>query len=73
MQDRLAKGVRSSGRDVPMITLVSRLVPAKGMDLIVHSMENIIRENDVQFVMLGTGFFEYENFFINLNNNYPAH
>lgn len=58
-------------RDVPMITLVSRLVPAKGMDLIVHSMENIIRENDVQFVMLGTGFFEYENFFISLNNNYP--
>lgn len=58
-------------KDVPIITLISRLVPAKGMDLILHSLEKIIVENDVQFIMLGTGFQEYEYFFKSLEDKYP--
>lgn len=65
---------KSSGlpvRDVPMITLVSRLVPAKGMDLIREVLDDILNSSDAQFVMLGTGFPEYENFFRGLAERHP--
>lgn len=67
----LQEELRLPTRDVPMITLISRLVPAKGMDLIMHTLDGVLRNNDVQFVMLGTGNGEYENYFRSLQYNYP--
>lgn len=58
--------------DVPLITLVSRLVPAKGMDLIRDVIDRILNENDAQFIMLGSGFEEYENFFRGLACRHPG-
>lgn len=49
-------------KDIPMIGLVSRLVGQKGIDLIARVMEEIMEQN-VQFVMLGTGDKEYEEMF----------
>lgn len=48
--------------DTPIIGVVSRLTPQKGMDLIVRVFEEIIAE-DVGFVLIGTGDADYENFF----------
>lgn len=58
-------------KNVPVITLISRLVPAKGMDLIRDVMDHILSTNDVQFVMLGTGYPEYEDFFRGLQLRHP--
>lgn len=48
---------------IPMISIVSRLVPIKGMDLIMHVMDEILSTLNVQIVVLGTGDKEYEDGF----------
>ena len=59
-------------KDVPMITMISRLVAHKGVDIIRDSIEGIIQNNDVQFVLLGTGDQEYEEFFRYLEGKYRS-
>ena len=60
---RLQEAAGLPQRDVPVITLVSRLVPAKGIDLICEIMDGLLAAADVQFIMLGTGYPEYEDCF----------
>lgn len=50
-------------KNIPVIAIISRLVPIKGMDLIMHAMEEILSTLDVQIVVLGTGDKEYEDGF----------
>ena len=45
-----------------LICMVSRLVGHKGLDLVKSIMEELL-ELDVQFLLLGTGDYEYEQFF----------
>ena len=59
------------GRDIPMIALVSRLVPPKGLDLIVRIMDELLQHEDMQFVVLGTGDKIYEDWFKGLAWRYP--
>ncbi len=56
--------------DVPLTAMVSRLVSHKGLDLVKGVIEQYLSE-DVQFVLLGTGEAEYENYFKYLQNAYP--
>ena len=49
--------------DVPIIGLVSRLVDHKGLDLIKAVLEELLDTADVQFVVLGSGDWQYESFF----------
>lgn len=58
-------------RDVPMVTMITRLVAPKGIDLVVQMMDDFLNDNDIQFVMLGTGDKEYEDFFIGLQQRHP--
>ncbi len=57
--------------DVPLIGIVSRLVGHKGLDLIKEVMEKSLWERDVQYVVLGSGEWQYETFFRELHNKYP--
>ena len=41
-------------KDVPLVAMVTRLTAGKGIDLVVHVIEEILSEN-VQLVVLGTG------------------
>ncbi|MCJ7549252.1 MAG: glycogen synthase [Anaerolineae bacterium] len=41
--------------DLPLLGLVSRLVPAKGLELLAESLEDLLASLDCQFVLLGTG------------------
>lgn len=59
-------------RRVPMVALVSRLVAAKGLDLIVRMMDEILQHEDLQFVMLGTGDKAYEDWFKGLKWRFPT-
>ncbi|MBQ7312082.1 MAG: glycogen synthase GlgA [Clostridia bacterium] len=57
--------------ETPIIAMVSRLASHKGFDLVKHIIEEFITKNDVQFVLLGTGETELENFFAGLALRYP--
>ncbi len=59
-------------RDVPMLSVISRLAAHKGLDLIKDILAKVVAENDVQFVVLGTGEADYENFFRWLESEYPS-
>ncbi len=56
--------------DVPLISMVSRLVAMKGLDLVRYILDELLQE-DVQFVVLGTGDQEYENMFRGFQWKYP--
>ena len=67
LQERLCLPVRA---DVPMISMVTRLVSHKGLDLVQYVMNRLLQE-DVQMVVLGSGDWVYENFFREMQQNYP--
>ncbi len=56
--------------DVPLIGIVTRLVKHKGIDLVKHIFEELL-ENDLQFVILGSGEWEFETFFHEMAAKYP--
>ena len=58
-------------RRMPVVALVSRLVAAKGLDLIVRMMDEILMHEDIQFIVLGTGDKEYEDWFKGLAWRFP--
>jgi starch synthase len=56
--------------DVPIIAMVTRLTKQKGLDLVKCVFHEIIAE-DVQFILLGTGDKEFEQFFHDMAETYP--
>lgn len=66
LQKRLGIEVRP---DVPVISMITRLVEPKGVDLVRCVIDEIMKD-DVQFVLLGTGDYDYEQFFGSLNSVY---
>lgn len=58
-------------KDVPIIAMISRLVSHKGLDLVKQVAEDILHE-DVQFVLLGTGDYAYEEYFRDLGRRYEG-
>ncbi len=49
--------------EVPLIGMVTRMVSHKGLDLVKAMLDDFLTWNDVQFVILGSGDWEYESFF----------
>ena len=56
--------------DVPMFSIISRLVDQKGINLILQAAHDLL-SRDVQLVVLGTGDYHYENMFRDLAYRYP--
>ncbi|MHB1391478.1 MAG: glycogen synthase GlgA [Clostridia bacterium] len=56
--------------DIPMISIVSRLVDQKGFDLIACVFDELLKL-DMQLVVLGTGDKKYEEMFIAAASKYP--
>ena len=59
-------------RDVPMMAVISRLASHKGLDLVRECIGRVLSSEDVQFVLLGTGEPEFEEFFKWLESAYPT-
>ena len=59
------------GRKIPMVSMVTRLVAAKGLDLVVRMMDELLQHEDFQFVLLGTGDKVYEDWFKGLAWRFP--
>lgn len=57
--------------DVPIISMISRLVSHKGLDLVNEVIEELLHE-DVQVIILGTGDYLYESHFTELSKRYPG-
>lgn len=58
-------------RDTPIIAMVTRLVEAKGLELLVRIMDELLATEDAQFVLLGTGDKRYEDWFQGLQWRFP--
>lgn len=67
LQELLHLPVKS---DTPVISMITRLVSHKGLDLVTAVIEELLQD-DVQFILLGTGDRQYEEFFSNLARRYP--
>ena len=59
LQQKLGLEVK---KDVPLVAMITRLAGGKGIDLVLHVIEEILSEN-LQLVILGTGEKEYEEAF----------
>ena len=67
LQERLGR----EQRDVPMICMISRLADQKGLDILANAMERLM-QNDIQFVILGTGEKRYEDMFRYYENRWKG-
>lgn len=56
--------------ETPIVAMISRLAAHKGLDLVTTVLEEIIQD-DVQFVLLGTGESHFEGWFTDLAKRYP--
>jgi starch synthase len=57
--------------DVPLIGMVSRLTPQKGLDLLEKALDELF-SRDIQFVFLGTGDKRYQDFLARLALQHPT-
>ena len=55
-------GLEPAGSNTPVIGMVGRLTPQKGIDLVIRVLDDIMHD-DVRVIMLGSGDEEFENFF----------
>lgn len=69
LQKRLNLGLKG---EVPLVAMVTRLVGHKGLDMVRLSFDQIMCEEDIQFVILGSGEREYEEFFSGMQSKYPG-
>lgn len=56
--------------DIPIISMITRLTSQKGLELVRHIFSEIMEEN-VQFLLLGSGDAEFEDFFREMEYKYP--
>jgi len=57
--------------DIPLMVMVTRLAGHKGLDLLVHIARQLMWEEDCQLLILGTGEAKYEQFFRDLEREFP--
>lgn len=69
LQKRLNLAV---SEETPLIGMVTRMVSHKGLDLVRDSLDNLLNATDCQFVVLGSGDWEYETFFRELQGRFPG-
>ncbi len=58
--------------NVPIIGIVSRFVPQKGLHLLVECIESILHNMAVQFAILGSGEKGLESYFYSLPSRFPG-
>ena len=57
--------------DTPVMGMVTRLVSHKGLDLCKEVLDELLATTDIQLVVLGSGDYQYEEFFRGLAARYP--
>ena len=62
----------AESRRTPLVAMITRLVPNKGIDLITRIIDEMLEHENMQFVLLGTGEHDYEEWFKELAWRHPA-
>ena len=57
--------------DVPLMVMVTRLAGHKGLDLLCYAARRLLQEENAQLLILGTGEYQYEQFFRDLEAEFP--
>ena len=57
--------------DVPIITMTSRLVSHKGLDLVTAIIDELLYNTEVRIIVLGSGDSSYENYFRGVAERHP--
>ncbi len=57
--------------DMPMISMVTRLAEQKGIDLVVHKMEELLESTHFRLFILASGDYNYEQFLRYLQSGFP--
>jgi starch synthase len=57
--------------EAPVLSIISRLTEQKGMDLLAHIMEELLENEDIQLIVLGSGDWFYEEKFYYFMSRYP--
>jgi starch synthase len=60
----------STSPSTPLAGLVSRLAMQKGLDLLFDALPRVLSSRELAFVALGSGEPQYENFFLELQQNF---
>lgn len=60
------------GEHIPLVSLVSRLVYHKGIDIVMGSIYPLLYETDIEFVLLGQGEWRYAEFFRSLEESFKG-
>lgn len=55
----------------PLMGMVTRLTPQKGIDLLFDTLPEVLTHRECALVALGSGDFGYESFFIDLQRRFP--
>ena len=55
-----------------LVGMVTRMVSHKGLDLVKEDLDRVLQETNIQFVILGSGDWEYEQFLSALQERYPG-
>lgn len=58
--------------DLPLVGMVTRLVSHKGLDLVKEGLDNLMQNSNAQFIILGSGDREYEEYFEWMQSKYPG-
>ena len=58
-------------KNTPVMGMVTRLVSHKGLDLCKAVLDELLATTDIQLVVLGSGDYQYEEFFRGLAERYP--
>jgi starch synthase len=58
--------------DIPLIAVISRLVSQKGLDILARTIDAILSNMQVQFMLLGSGEKDLETFYSSLPGRYPG-
>jgi len=66
----LQKDLGLPQKDVPLVAMITRLVPQKGIDLVMHVLHEML-ELDMQLVVIGTGEHHYEEQLREVGHRYP--
>lgn len=69
-KDGLFWDMHISNDEQPLVGIVSRLVDHKGFDLVQYEFERLV-QNGFKFIVLGSGEYNYENFFRSMSERYP--
>ena len=57
--------------DVPILAMSGRLDIQKGLDLVMETIDFVLTEFPIQFIVLGPGEDKYRDFFLELEKKYP--